>query len=371
MGAVHFLRAINNPGLKLIDSSNASHFHIQAPSSDLSLQVYSSVEIFLSGKVYGAAGVHMPALEFFGLLTLASNHFSSYSAPKLEESRIAGNNNLRTVSLPLLQRVALLEHSESFYRGNNTPIGNSSLKVTGNRNLQDISMAALIHVDKDLEISGSKDLMHINLTSLAEIRGQLAVINGTFTKIPLPSLKILSSSLHGAMKNGTWNCSRIPSELGSIDAPGGSLSCLDFSPRTKYAPVLENIGSKHGSSSIFVAPSIIFLILLAICMIIFVKNRTKSGFVFESTKPMSFNILSSHRTRIENVPELMTVERPVELLDPWQEMYELEATEYHELDSLPINLTSMETSYSDHLKSPNLPGQIVDAPWQFCDRAFW
>lgn len=189
MGAVHSLRAINNPGLKLIDSSNASHFHIQAPSSDFSLQVYSSVKSFLSGKVYGAAGVHMPALEFCGILTLASNHFTSYSAPKLEyvqeNFEIVGNENLRTVSLPLLQRVALLEHSEGFYTGNNIPIGNSSLKVTGNRNLQDISMPALIHVDKDLEISGSKDLMHINLTSLAEIRGRLAVINGTFTKYVL------------------------------------------------------------------------------------------------------------------------------------------------------------------------------------------
>ncbi|TGO35824.1 hypothetical protein BHYA_0145g00260 [Botrytis hyacinthi] len=292
----------------------------------------------------------MPALEFCHNLILAANYFSSYAAPKLEHVQgnlqITGNDNLRTVSLPLLQRVALLEHSESFYSGNNTPFGNSSLKVTGNRNLQDISMPALIHVDQDLEISGSKDLMHINLTSLAEIRGRLAVINGTFTKIPLPSLKILSPSLHSAMKNGAWNCSRISSELGSIDAPGRSLSCPDFSPRTKYAPVLENIGSKHGSPSIFVAPSIIFGILLAICMIIFVKNRMRSVFVFESTKPMSFNVLSSHRTRIENMPKLMTVERPVELSDPWQEMYELQATEYHELDSLPIIPTSMEKSYS-------------------------
>ncbi|TGO17256.1 hypothetical protein BTUL_0019g00460 [Botrytis tulipae] len=316
MGAVHFLRAINNPGLKLIDSSNASHFHIQAPPSNSSLQVYSSAQTFFDGEIYGAAEVHMPALEFCHSLILAANYFSSYSAPKLEyvqgNLEITGNDNLRTISLPLLQRVALLEHR--------------------NRNLQDISMPALIHVDKDLEISGSKDLMHINLTSLAEIRGRLAVINGTFTKIPLPSLKILSPSLHGAMKNGTWNCSRIPSELGSIDAPGGSLSCLDFSPRTKYAPVLENVGSKHGSSSIFVAPSIIFGILLAICMIIFLKNCMRSAFVFETTKPMSFNHLSSHRTMIENIPELMTVERPVELSDPWQEMYELEATEYHELD---------------------------------------
>ncbi|THV54196.1 hypothetical protein BGAL_0032g00240 [Botrytis galanthina] len=350
MGAVHSLQAIDNPGLKLIDVSNASYFHVQAPPSDPSLKVYSSAKTFFNGEIYGATEVHMPALEFCGMLTLASNHFTSYSAPKLEYVQeifeIIGNDNLRTVSLPLLQRVALFEHSESFYIGNNIPIGNSSLKVTGNRNLQDISMPALIHVDKDLEISGSKDLMHINLTSLAEIRGRLAVINGTFTKIPLPSLKILSPSLHGAMKNGTWNCSRIPSELGSINTPGGSLACLDFSPRTKYAPVLENIGSKHGSSPIFVAPSIIFGILLAICMIIFVKNRMRSAFVFEPTKPMSFNILSSHRTRIENMPELMTVERPVELSDPWQEMYELEATEYHELDSLPINPTSMETSYS-------------------------
>ncbi|KAF7887383.1 hypothetical protein EAF00_009677 [Botryotinia globosa] len=290
---------------------------------------------FFDGEIYGAAEVHLPALEFFHSLILAANYFSSYSAPKLEyvqgNLEITGNNNLRTISLPLLQRVALLEHSESFYRENNTPIDNSSLKVTGNRNLQGISMPALTHVDKDLEMSGSKDLMHINLTSLAEIRGRLA---------------ILSPSLHGAMKNGTWNCSRIPSKLGSIDAPGGSLSCLDFSLRTKYAPVLENIGSKHGSSSIFVAPSIIFGILLAICMIIFVKNCMRSAFVFESTKPMSFNLPSSHRTMIENIPELMTVERPVELSDPWQEMYELETTEYHELDSLPIIPTSMETNSS-------------------------
>lgn len=33
-------------------------------------------------------------------------------------------------------------------------------------------------------------------------------------------------------------------------------------------------------------------------------------------------------------------------LETWQEMYELEATEYHELDSLPINQTSKDTSYS-------------------------
>ncbi|KAF5874989.1 putative cell surface gpi-anchored protein [Botrytis fragariae] len=349
MDTVNSLRVISNPGLKLVDLSNTSHFHIQAPPSDFSLQVYSSAKSFLSGEIYGAAGVHMPAVEFCGRLTLASNHFSSYSALKLEyvqgNFEITGNDNLRSVSLPLLQRVAVLEYSASFYSSNNTPIGNSSLKVTGNRNLQNISMPALIHVDKDLEISGSKDLTHVNLTSLAEIRGRLAVMNGTFTKIPLPSLKILSPSLLGAMKNGTWNCSRIPSELGSIDTPGGSLGCLDFSPRTRYAPVLENIGSKHGSSSIFVAPSIIFGILVVICIIISVKNCMRSVFVFESTKPMSFNILSSHRTNIENMPELMTVERPVELSDPWQEIYELEATEYHELDSLPINPTSMETSY--------------------------
>ncbi|KAF7947010.1 uncharacterized protein EAE97_004259 [Botrytis byssoidea] len=366
MGAVHFLRAINNLGLKLIDSSNASHFHIQAPPSNSSLQVYSSAQTFFDGEIYGAAEVHMPALEFCHSLILAANNFSSYSAPKLEyvqgNLEITGNENLRTISLPLLQRVALLEHSESFYEGNNTLIGNSSLKVTGNGNLQDISMPALTHVDKDLEMSGSKNLMHINLTSLAEIRGRLAVINVTFTKIPLPSLKILSPSLHGAMKNGTRNCSRIPSELGSINTPGGSLACLDFSPSNKYTPVLENIGSKHGFSSIFVAPSIIFGILLATCIIIFVKNRMRSAFVFESAKSMSFNLLSSHRTTIENIPELMTVERSVELTDPWQEMYELEATEYHELDSLPIIPTSIETS-SSVIQNPLLNGLgQTDAP---------
>ncbi|KAF7922575.1 uncharacterized protein EAE98_008101 [Botrytis deweyae] len=350
MGAVHSLQAIDNPGLKLIDLSNASYFHIQAPPSDPSLKVYSSAKTFFNGEIYGATEVHMPVLEFCQSLILAANYFSSYLAPKLEyvqeNFEITSNENLRSVSLPLLQRIALLEHSESFYNSSDTPVGNSSLKIAGNRNLQNISMPVLTRVDKDLEISGSKDLTHVDLTSLAEIRGRLAVINGTFTKIPLPSLKTLSPSLLGAMKNGTWNCSHIPSELGSIDTPGGSLACLDFSPRTKYAPVSENVGSKHGSSSIFVAPSIIFAILLAICIIISVKNCMRSVFVFEPTKPMSFNILSSYRTRIENMPELMTVERPVELSDPWQEMYELEATEYHELDSLPINLTSMETSYS-------------------------
>ncbi|TGO92042.1 hypothetical protein BPOR_0012g00410 [Botrytis porri] len=192
-------------------------------------------------------------------------------------------------------------------------------------------MPALIRVDKGLEIS--------------EICGRLAVINGTFIKIPLPYLKSLSPSLPGAMRNGTWNCSRIPSELESIGTPGGSLACLDVSSRMQYAPVLEKIGSKHGFSSIFVAP-IIFGILLAICIMISVKNCMRSVFVFESTKPMLFNILSSHRTRIENMPELMTVDRPVELSDPWQEIHELEATEYHDLDSLPINPTSMDTSYS-------------------------
>ncbi|KAF7925308.1 hypothetical protein EAE99_006172 [Botrytis elliptica] len=321
MGAVHSLQAIDNPGLKLIDLSNASYFHIQAPPSDPSLKVYSSAKTFFNGEIYGA---------------------TEYVQENFE---ITSNENLRSVSLPLLQRIALLEHSESFYNSSDTPIGNSSLEIAGNRNLQNISMPVLTRVDKDLEISGSKET-HVDLTSLAEIRGRLAVINGTFTKIPLPSLKTISPSLLGAMKNGTWNCSHIPSELGSIDTPGGSLACLDFSPRTKYAPVSENIGSRHGSLSIFVAPSIIFGILLNICMIIFVKNRMRSVFVFEPTKPMSFNILSSHRTRNENMPELMTVERPAELSDPWQEMYELEATEYHELDSLPINLTSMETSYS-------------------------
>ncbi|TGO30828.1 hypothetical protein BPAE_0003g01130 [Botrytis paeoniae] len=276
MGAVHSLRAIDNPGFKLIDLSNASYFHIQASPSDSLLQVYSSAKTFFYGEIYRAAEVHMPALEFCQSLILTANYFSSYSAPKLEyvqgNFEITGNDNLRSVSLPLRQRVALLEHSESFYNNSNTPIGNSSLKVTGNRNLQNISMPVLIRVDKDLEISGSKDLMHINLTSLSEIRGRLAVINGTFTKIPLPSLKTLSPSLLGAMKNGTWNCSRIPSELGSINTPEGSLACLDFSPRIKYAPVLENIGSKNGSSSVFVAPSIIFGILLAICIIISVKT---------------------------------------------------------------------------------------------------
>ncbi|KAF7953183.1 hypothetical protein EAE96_006398 [Botrytis aclada] len=366
MGTVESLRVVDNTGLKLVDLSNTSNFHIQAPPSDFSLQVYSSAKSFLLWEIYGAAGVHIPAVEFCGRLTLASNHFSSFSAPKLEYVQeyfaITSNDNLRSVSLPLLQRVALLQRTESFYDNSDTPVGNSSLKVTGNRNLQNVSMPALIRADKDLEISGSKHLMHISLTSLAELRGRLAVINGTFTVIPLPSLKILSPSLRGAMKNGTWNCSRTPSELGSIDTPGGSLACLDFDPRVKYAPVLENVGPKHGLTSIFIAPSIIFGILLAICIIIFVKNRMRSVFAFETTKPMSFSILSSHRTRIENMPELMTVERPVELSDPWQEMYELEATEYHELDSLPINPASMNTSYSV-IQNPHLNdwGQ-TDAP---------
>ncbi|TEY65805.1 hypothetical protein BOTCAL_0136g00270 [Botryotinia calthae] len=66
--------------------------------------------------------------------------------------------------------------------------------------------------------------------------------------------------------------------------------------------------------------------------------------------------------RIENIPELMTVERPVELSDPWQEMYELEAMEYHELDSSPINPTLIDTSYSA-TQNPYLNGLgQTDAP---------
>lgn len=59
---------------------------------------------------------------------------------------------------------------------------------------------------------------------------------------------------------------------------------------------------------------------------------------------MSFNLLPIRRIRIEDRPELMTVERPVELADPWQDIYELDAAQYHELDSEALE--SIETNYS-------------------------
>lgn len=76
----------------------------------------------------------------------------------------------------------------------------------------------------------SKSMYQSNTSTFKGLRSHCVTDS---ISILLPSLELLSPTLSGVMKNGTWNCSGTTAGLGSGRAVGESFACLDFSSRVK------------------------------------------------------------------------------------------------------------------------------------------